>query len=546
MKKDFHKIINIVLLLTIIFTFLNIVPVYGGGDFIIISVVWGDINSPILASPGDKGLPLRIYIRFNGNYEINGLYGLLSLPEGFTDIYGNRTTISFYYGQIYGGSIIGLTFWINVGENLSKGDYHAELEIKCLKYTRSLYETKVTKISQKMDITLVVIGRPNIVLEKCSETISYLSYSKFNIAIKNNGTSAAYDIYVILNPATGLLISGANKWYIEKLMPKKSYLITARLRSLSTEGGIASITIIYKDLSSRMYNNTYYIGWKTSGIESTLFTPLNKTVEILGGFFTEIRLGIKTKLKEAYNISLSLQVQPPLQLISQSKKIYGYVKENDIIYLDAIIYSSDAYIGRIFKSLITIEGLDKEGKLYRENVEIFFMVTGTTHIVIFDIKNTPSPAAKGDTLLLSATILNKGTSILKYVNVSVIPSSWFMITMNSYTYIGDLPPNSPTPFTLSILVNQNISDGDYTLPICIYYTDEWNHEKKLTYNISINVSGSVASQSQSSIEEEKNLLDRIIDLISTYRFEVLFLVVVLLIIILFLTRRRRGKEIATE
>jgi len=546
MKKNFRRTINIVLLLTIIFTFLNIVPVYGSDDFEIISVVWGDINSPILASPGDKGLPLRIYIRFNGNYEINGLYGLLSLPEGFTDIYGNRTAISFYYGQIYGGSIIGLTFWINVEENLSKGDYHAELEIKCLKYTRSLYETKVTKISQKMDITLVIIGRPNIVLEKCSETISYLSYSKFNIAIKNNGTSAAYDIYVILNPATGLLISGTNKWYIEKLMPNKSYLITARLRSLTTEGGIASITIIYKDLSGRMYNNTYYIGWKTSGIESTLFTPLNKTVEILGGFFTELRLGIKAKLKEAYNISLSLQVQPPLQLISQSKKIYGYVKENDIIYLDAIIYSNEAYIGRMFKSLITIEGLDKEGKLYRENVEIFFIVIGITRIVIFDIKSTPSPAPKGSTLLLSATVLNKGTSLLKYVNVSVIPSYWFTMVMNSYTYIGDLPPNSPTPFTLSILVNENISDGNYILPICIYYTDEWNQEKKITYNISISVSGSASSQSQPAIEEKRNLLEKIINLISMYKFETILLIAILVIIIVVLLFRKRGKKIATQ
>ena len=149
-----------------------------------------------------------------------------------------------------------------------------------------------------------------------------------------------------------------------------------------------------------------------------------------------------------------------------------------------------------------------EGKAYTANIDLSYKRLGyvseitESHsigfyipeeeeyidLVLYELEVDPNPSQPGTPITFSASMLNKGNIPAMYVNVSLKENGILMLQMESYSYLGQVEPNSPTVFSLDALVNPRAREGSYSAEISISYEDEDNS----SYTISEQIPYSVA------------------------------------------------------
>jgi len=95
--------------------------------------------------------------------------------------------------------------------------------------------------------------------------------------------------------------------------------------------------------------------------------------------------------------------------------------------------------------------------------------------------SVPATAVNGTNATISGILLNEGTSEAYYVNVGLWPCNW-----SQQQYIGSLPTDSPTPFSLSVSIPKN-AQGTYQLYINVTYQDSLGNCYAYSYPIAISV-----------------------------------------------------------
>ena len=108
-------------------------------------------------------------------------------------------------------------------------------------------------------------------------------------------------------------------------------------------------------------------------------------------------------------------------------------------------------------------------------------------IVLYELEVDPNPSQPGTSMTFSASILNKGNIPAMYVNVSLKENSVLILQMESYSYLGQIEPNSPTAFSLDALVNPRAIEGSYSAEIIISYEDEDNRSYTISEQIPYSV-----------------------------------------------------------
>jgi len=90
----------------------------------------------------------------------------------------------------------------------------------------------------------------------------------------------------------------------------------------------------------------------------------------------------------------------------------------------------------------------------------------------------------GSSAQISGIVLNTGTSIAyygsAYVNGSIVQGA-------QPTYVGNLPTNSPTPFSVSFSVPPGTAPGTYVVNVVFSYQDELGHIHAASYPLYVDV-----------------------------------------------------------
>jgi len=236
------------------------------------------------------------------------------------------------------------------------------------------------------------------------------------------------------------------------------------------------------------------------------------------------------------NLDVSLTLPPPLVLFGDNHWRRSSFGPGDSIMVTLMIFAPASAAGNSYQA--TVSGLYKEAgetTYSEESHTIGFLVRGWIDIVIYDMSVTPSPTGPGSTVTISGSLLNRGIIAAMFTNITIKPAPPLIVTSQSVSYLGQLDPNAPAPFSLSANIEPTTHDGRYDATLIVYYQDDLHINKQADIHVVIDIS-SAATITQTGVREGP-----LSSLLENTQFLLGLVILIVLALILALIRRGRAR-----
>lgn len=147
-----------------------------------------------------------------------------------------------------------------------------------------------------------------------------------------------------------------------------------------------------------------------------------------------------------YSPAVSLAVSSPLVVMGNpTAGIQSVLNPGQSVDFDELVSSSPSSTLGVYSGTITVTYASLSGTQLTQSFPVGFELTGTVELVLQDV----SVAQASSSVTVSGSILNEGTASAYYASVSgTINHS--AAGNESADYIGEVDPNTPTPFSVTI------------------------------------------------------------------------------------------------
>lgn len=172
-----------------------------------------------------------------------------------------------------------------------------------------------------------------------------------------------------------------------------------------------------------------------------------------------------------YDVDIAISIPAPLALIGDNHWHYNSIMYGQSATITMQVYAPFSAIGISYLGSVT--GTYKQlGDISytQESHDMGFSVTGWINLVLYGVQITPSKVPQGGNATISGNILNSGNLAAYNANVTV-ESNTLNPTAASSVFIGEVDPNIPRPFSVLVVFEQSIPDGNYSLTVKVFATD---------------------------------------------------------------------------
>ncbi|RLE52418.1 MAG: hypothetical protein DRJ33_03910 [Candidatus Methanomethylicota archaeon] len=263
-----------------------------------------------------------------------------------------------------------------------------------------------------------------------------------------------------------------------------------------------SFSLRYKDPTGFTRSETRVIGVKVlnapkpaiecSFTPQRIFTGKSSNVS-----FTISNLGNEPLSSVEVEISLpKTATLTPIALLGEDNKLFiGTLKPSTSKTVNLSIYAHPDASGTTQELTLTIKYRDSTGADKRETRKVVLVLKGSVDIVLSEYSTYPREVTPGSDFSLTATLINLGTSPAYGVNIT-LEGEGFEPLISESVFVGDLPINTPTPFTMALKAPSSIKPGKYTLKFKISYRDNLHEEGEAYVHVPITVQGAVPATSK--------------------------------------------------
>jgi hypothetical protein len=409
------------------------------------------------------------------NNTITSIVGVLNVPFPFSDAVdgdnnitsiGESLIIYFNVSQylVLEGDLFQLTFSLDIEENASKGFYPAELEINYFIKSDSGVSTGTPVV---FPINLEIPNTPPEIdwVRPTAGTIlveprELVNFSILCSDIDNDSLEYSWEV-----DATPVNIT------------ESSYLFISQ-----ETVGVQEIVVFISDK-----NDTISRTWLVETQIPSITSIDTNSQDIEAGGTSVFLVNITNNLWKG-KVEIDFQIPAPLIIQSNSSQSFFNVSEGEILTIPISIFSPEATMGSTTSMYFNIQFSDKHGTNYLETISLGLIAYGRVRVSVFSSEISTPSVIPGGNIVISATLLNTGNANAQFVNASLESTdNIFIETASIQSYLGELEPDSPLPFSLSGIVNSSISPGNYQIDCVIYYFDSlYNmHEILLYFPISI-------------------------------------------------------------
>jgi hypothetical protein len=212
---------------------------------------------------------------------------------------------------------------------------------------------------------------------------------------------------------------------------------------------------------------------------------------VVAGFNESLYVNVYNDYEDLYDLTITLSAPSPLVLIGPSSWRMDSLKRGDSKSLPITIYAPSSSVGSTYSFALTIT-YKRLGYVsyYTEKYSFNIFVRGWIKMIVYGISIDPKPAFPGARLSLAGTVLNQGNTAAMYANVSVIARPPFEALDESTSYLGQIDPNSPAPFTLYVRVGARAQNGTYPLTIVLTYLDDLSERYSISIPVEVPISQS--------------------------------------------------------
>jgi len=194
---------------------------------------------------------------------------------------------------------------------------------------------------------------------------------------------------------------------------------------------------------------------------------------LTAGFNNTVKIELTNSGENIYDLDVALTLPPPLTHSGDNHWRAPSIKKNGSLLIEVLVYAPASAIGNTFTASLVLS-YKELGYVYytSETHSIGFVVHGWVKMVAYGVTVSPGKTEAGTDVTISANLLNKGNVAAMYVNVSLLPAESLILREESTSYVGQVDPNSPAPFSLTATVDPNAKNGSYTVRVVVFYQDD--------------------------------------------------------------------------
>ncbi|MEM2123435.1 MAG: hypothetical protein QXE79_07360 [Candidatus Bathyarchaeia archaeon] len=197
------------------------------------------------------------------------------------------------------------------------------------------------------------------------------------------------------------------------------------------------------------------------------------------GFDNNVTITVYNDFEPIYELDVTISFPASMQLLSSPQILglnhwkFNKLNKGDQVKLSITIFAPDEAAGNAYTaSLILIYKRLGYISPYTETHALGFYAKGWIQMTIYDLSVDPSPSHPGEPVSFTASLLNRGNIPAMFTNVTLIGDGALIHKPESFSYLGQVDPNSPAPFTLEALVRPGLEEGNYTAAITVSYEDK--------------------------------------------------------------------------
>ncbi len=313
------------------------------------------------------------------------------------------------------------------------------------------------------------------------------------------------------------------------------------------------IYVIFLVLSISLVNLTTDVAGQQTRLEVTgTPTTLN------AGSNTTIVITIFNEFEPIYDIDVSVSFQQS-QTTTVSPVVIGIsnwkferIGMGENVTINPLIFVTESAAGNAYPADILIS-YTRLGYISpsSETHTIGFYAKGQIIMIAYDFiveieseyggnegnRDSGFPRDVGSTVTVTGSLLNKGNIPAMFTNVTIIPNSILILQSESTSYLGEVDPNSPAPFTLEAKTSPYIENGNYTILIKVEYQDQESKVHSFEKDLTVYVF-------KTQVQESPSTSEKIIGLIRQNLILVIIGIIIFIFLVALLIRKlsRRGVE----
>ncbi|GIU72791.1 MAG: hypothetical protein KatS3mg003_2270 [Candidatus Nitrosocaldaceae archaeon] len=423
-------------------------------------------------APNDGITNLVVILANNGHFELAGFRGWLTLPNGLEAVDGSSRAFDTYDLNIKSGDLIYLEFPVKV-KNAKIGWYNAPLYVEYFRVRDQGLHFR------DMDIQFRLTGK-SIIDAYASEPRLSIGNNQVEINILNKGSAMISAATANLESNT-LAIKDGKTLPLGTIEPNQIVKINPSIYvnpNLANSIQTLKIDIEYYDSYGEKKSKELSIEFMVEGSTNNIDLGIDSNKSIIQVLKDE-ELIIKIKndgYEEARNVEVLISnpttqgVKPELSIIGDGYFLIDSIKPDEEKEITLRLFATESASGDVFELPISISYIDANGGKYDINRKISLYAQGIISLRIYDV----SISMIGNIPNLSGFLLNEGTDTALFTTVELVDGV-------GSQYIGDLDPNSPTPFAIP-LENREISEAQ----IRVVYKDDLRNSHEVILASSVN------------------------------------------------------------
>lgn len=194
---------------------------------------------------------------------------------------------------------------------------------------------------------------------------------------------------------------------------------------------------------------------------------------------------VNTGSSTIYDPTFALTVSSPLVTLTNSSFSLngGEIPAGGSVVYEATISSSPSATIGVYEGSLTVDYSNQYGISNSQTVQVGFVLTGTIELIIQDETVTQSSG----NLTVSGSLLNEGTASAYYASVTGFTNSTSGNPSGPVTYIGEIDPNTPVPFSTTVPYTLRAERENLNVVLNLTYKDSFGTNLVSTFNTTTTV-----------------------------------------------------------
>jgi hypothetical protein len=278
------------------------------------------------------------------------------------------------------------------------------------------------------------------------------------------------------------------------------------------------------------------VGYASAGASGNLSVASSGNV-LWASRNNTLTLEIANVGKYLKEFDVTLTIPPPLVLFGDNHWIRSSFANGETIRAVLTVFAPSSAASTTLQGTVTaVYKVLGETTPTTESHAISFLIRGWIDIKVYEITLSPDYALPGTEITISGNLLNRGVIAAMYANVTVDGEAPLVRESVKPTYVGQVDPNAPAPFSVTAIIDPDAAEGTYSISIVVYYRDDLQTDQTLT----VPVSFSVVSELPQTQTTSQGIVEQILS--SEMLILGLVIVVVVLVIVGVVVRRRRKRQ----